>query len=503
MTFLQHLKEEDNKTQGWNGANGFNSTLSANLDLYTRAGTMRFADKEDITTLFYKAYGEDPVLAIKNLFYIRDIEKGMGERRVFDVIIEDLAEYKPHIFSSVVKLIPHYGSFADIRKIIGNENLNEETVFPATQLLAKQLEMDTMCARKGEQFSLAAKWSPSVGSKNKAHKVALSRLLKVLGVSEKDYRKAITALRAKINLVETKLTEKKTSEIDYSKVPSQAFKKYSGAFMRNDERRFEEFLDKANEGEVKVNSKTLHVHQLVSKYMDWNPSLDKAIEAQWKNLPKLENTKPNVLPMVDVSGSMTGTPMEVAIALGIYLSENTEGEFRNHFLTFDTHPTLVSLNEGDSLYTKVKETMQAPWGGSTNLEAALQMVLNTAARNNLSQEQLPDIIPVFTDMQVDGSTWYGGGGADLSFYESMKQKFESFSYQIPTLLWWNISDHSSGAMPVTAYENNVLTVSGFSQTVLNNIFNLDLDGLANYTPENAMKEVLNGERYNLIHEALL
>lgn len=500
MTFLQGLKQENNKTQGWNGANGFKSTMDANLDLYTRAGTMRFSDSRSIVELFHDALVEDKELAMKNLFFIRDVRGGMGERKVFDDVIEHLVKNDNNLFKQVVHLIPEYGSYGDLRKIVGNPNLSSEEVKEATKLMISRLKVDVLKLNVGEKdISLCAKWMPTVGSKNPVHKLAISRLLKEADLTEKSYRKVVSALRAELNLVETKLTKKQTDEIDYSQVPSQAFKKYTGAFFRNDEERFEEFLNKANEGEVKVNASTIHANQLVAKYM-YSRGVDKAIEAQWKNLPELDNKAPNVLSMVDVSGSMTGTPMEVAVALGVYLSEQTEGAFKDNFLTFSQRPELVSLENETTLHDKVQKTMRSDWGMNTNLEAAFDMILNTAVRYNLPQEDLPEILFVLSDMQMDGD--FFGRAADITFLEGMKQKFESHGYKIPHITWWNISNSSSGALPVTKFEKNVSTLSGFSQSLFNTILNLDMDALENYTPASVMLETLNGERYSAVSDAL-
>lgn len=505
MTFLQHLRVEDNKTTGWNDAPGFKSTLNANLDLYSRAGTMRFASDEDIVRYFNSAFKEDATLAMKNLFYIRDVKQGMGERNFFDVVIKHLATHETDIFKKVVKLIPFYGSWADVRKIIGSEDLTDEQVMPTVKLMHKALVEDLARLDSGEPITLVAKWAPSVGSKNKVHKLALRRLLSFTGMKEKVYRKMISRMREQLSLVEHKLTEKKTDKIDYSQVPSQAFKKYTKAFFRNDGERFEEFLNRANEGEVKVNAGTLHTHQLVTEYFGsiWNNFMgeNKAIEAQWKNLPKPQANSLNVLPMVDVSGSMSGLPMEVAVSIGIFLSENSEGEFRNNFLTFSSEPELITMVEGDSLFNKVRQVIKSDWGMNTDLEAALQMILNTAVKNNLKQEELPDLIPILTDMQMDNTGRFGAM-TDMSFYQKMKQKFEDNSYQIPTLLWWNIAGDYSGALAVTKDEQNTILISGFSQKLFDNILNLDLDKLEDYTPETAMLEVLNGERYERVGHAI-
>lgn len=508
MTFLEALKTEDNKTTGWNGANGFKSTLNANLDLFGKIGTLRFADDKEILRLFKEAYQEDSILAIKNLFYIRDIKEGSGERRIFDIIITMLAKEEPETFSHIVRFIPYYGSYADLRKIIGNSELTDGQAQPAVKLFAYILTSDLKLHREGlEGISLAAKWAPSVGSKNPVHKLGIKRLTKQLDVSEKVYRITVSTLRKHLNLVESKLTEKRTNEIEYDKIPSQAFRKYTQAFYRNDEDRFTSFLDAVNSGEKTVNAGTIQTHQLVSDYIDsgwrWYDNAQQEVkpevEAQWKNLPKLNNTSPNTLCVVDTSGSMSGTPMEVAVSLGIYLSEQTTGDFKDHFITFSEEPELLNLTGLTTLKDKVEKVMNTDWGMDTNLESVFDLVLNAAIKNNTPQEELPEFIFVLSDMQMNEGTTHN---TDNSFFENIKNNFAEKGYKMPFLVWWNISEDYSGAMPVTEVEENTALVSGFSQTLFNTFFNLDLDNLENFTPKSIMLDILNSDRYAMIEEVL-
>ena len=491
MSFFQQMEMENNMTTGWNGEGGHRSTLSANLDFHTRIGNMRYAQPEEIVGLFAEAFHEDERLALRNLFYSRDILKGMGEKRVFEEIVIAIAQNAPNVFSQMVPLIPEYGSFADLRKIIGSTNLDYEDVIPALDFLKEQIVKDYDSAYP----SLCAKWMPTAERKNELHKVGVRRFCKRVGINKADYRKTISIIRKRLGIIETKMTEGRYEDIDYSKIPSQAFKKYTQAFYRNDEERFEAFLQRANEGAVKVNAGTLQAHQLVSKYL--NSVLyqeDQAIEAQWKNLPKPDlETMPNVLTMVDVSGSMYGQPMEVAVSLGIYISENMQGEFKNKFLTFSENTELISFDTEKTLYDKVGTMSRASWGFNTNLARAFRLVLNTAVNNNLSQEEMPQVLMVLSDMQMDEASEEG-----RTFFEKMKRVYENHGYDMPFIVWWNISNDWDTAFPTTKFTKNAAMVSGFSQQVFSALFKMDLDELKNFTPEKAMLNILNSERYDKV-----
>lgn len=510
MSLLNLMKYENNKTRGENGEIGYKSTLHDLLDYFSRVGNMRYDSQLNIEHLFNKAYSQDNELAMRALFYTRDIKQGLGEKRVSEILFKNLIKTNENLFIAIVPLIPVYGSFNDLRKLAGDKNVKGKSLEAILSEMKKYLELDWENLQKGESISLAAKWMPTVGNKSEKHKIALKRFLQYAQMSEKEYRKSISALRKELNLVETLLTEGKTSEINYSHVPSQAFKKYTKAFFRNDENRFKEFLEAANKGEVKVNAGTIQAQQLVVPYIksicnywgDTRLTLDKAIEAQWKNLPKL-NSKIKALPMVDVSGSMSGTPMEVAISLGLYLAENNDGTFKDHILSFTDEPHLIHVPAKQSLMTRITSLFKEGVGYSTDLEKAFNLVLDTAVKLNLPQNELPEMIIVFTDGQMNSMCRdLKVNGNNASFFNKMKKRFEDKGYVMPHLVWWNIAKNSDNVLPVVKDDENTSLISGYSQTLFKYIFELDIENIASFTPENLMLNVLKSERYDEVGEKI-
>lgn len=75
--------------------------------------------------------------------------------------------------------------------------------------------------------------------------------------------------------------------------------------------------------------------------------------------------------MIDVSGSMHGTPLYAAIALGILVSKFLPAPWTNKFLTFSEEPIMLDFTKHkDSIYKTVKFINRAPWGGSTDFMLA-------------------------------------------------------------------------------------------------------------------------------------
>lgn len=498
--FLDQLKNENNLTTGWNGETGYKSTLNDVLDFYAKAGNMRNSSSpSDVISAFEKAFVADQKLAMRLLFYTRDIRQGMGEKRISLNIFEHFAANKPKLFKKMIPLIAYYGSFNDLRKLLGSEKLSITQLIPVILYLKDTLAIDVDKMQSGESITLCAKWMPTVGNKSKLHKLALQRFLSQTGIKEKEYRQSISAMRKYIDILETKMTNKDYASIDYSKVPSQAFKKFKNAFARNDEERFKQFIEDANNGEVTINASTIHVNQLISEYTNYSSKEDAKVEAQWKNLPKIQSDM-NVLPVVDMSGSMTWasnpSPYEVAISLGLYLAENNSGTFADHVLTFASNPELVHVPKEMSLFNRYYTLKRAKVGYSTDLEKTFDLILNTAVKNNTPQEELPQAIIVFTDGQMNQMV--DDRSIDQSFFNKIKNKFKAQGYELPHLIWWNIAAVNSNALPVTKNDKNCSLISGYSQALFNYIFQLDLDKLQSFTPMNLMLETLNNERYDLV-----
>ena len=146
-------------------------------------------------------------------------------------------------------------------------------------------------------------------------------------------------------------------------------------------------------------------------------------EAQWnsrvnevKEMVRQLEENPGIFPMVDLSSSMSGDPMMNAITLGLFTSmildtNETENEFCNRFLTFNSKPELVKLPRNGSLKQKM-EIMKywmgsGRWGGNTNIQLAIRTLLNIGKTNNIPQEKMPKILAIVSDMQFDegGSSW--------------------------------------------------------------------------------------------------
>ena len=242
---LNHLKSEANIAYTENGAVTNASTMSDCLDLFAGIGALRAADDQEIIRRFVRAYAEDADIAMKILFFGRDVRGGLGERRVFRVIINWLAENRAESLRKNIELIPEFGRYDDLVSLIGTACEKD-----ALRTIRKQLEADLA---SDAEVSLLAKWLPSVNASNAETVRKAKRIARYLGMSDAEYRKTLVELRKKIRIIENYLREKDYS-FDYAKQPSKAMFKYRKAFLRNDGERYNAFLEAVSSGEKQLHA---------------------------------------------------------------------------------------------------------------------------------------------------------------------------------------------------------------------------------------------------------
>ncbi len=487
---LESLKKEANITYTENGAVTHKSTFSSCLDLFATIGGLRRADAGEIIKRFVRAYAEDPDTAMKILFYARDVRGGLGERRVFRIILEYLAEYEKQSALRNISNVAEYGRYDDLLTLVGTEC--EKEVF---EFIKNRLELDKTAMKAGAEVSLLAKWLPSVNATNKDTVRQANVVAKALGMNCGEYRKLLSSLRAYIKIIENNLREKDYT-FDYSKQPSRAMLKYRNAFIRNDNDRYQEFLNKVASGEEKLNTGTLAPYEIIrpALYADGVDEAErKSLDVTWNALEDFTREE-NAIVVYDSSGSMFWEygnaygirPAEVAMSLAIYFAERNKGAFKNHFITFSENPQLVEI-KGENIYEKVKYCESFNEIANTNLQAVFKLILDAAVKNNVSQEELPSTIYIISDMEFD----YCVENADMTNFETAKRMFEENGYTLPDVIFWNVASRNM-QLPVTQNEQGVALVSGCSPRV----FSMVMEG--ELSPYDYMQSVLSQERYKRI-----
>lgn len=480
MDFAKTMKEESKFTRTENGAVALNTTSDARLDLFGTIGSLREADENRITTLFSEAYAQDKLFATKIVFYARDIRCGLGERKTFRTIIRYMAEHHPEALRPNLDLIGVFGRYDDLYELIGTPL--EDDMWKA---MKNQFEEDLKNLNEGKAISLLAKWIKTAdASSTKTKKLGILTAQK-LGYPVYNFKRIVRSMRKQIGVVESLMSAGKWNEIKYPEVPSRAMMIYRRAFVKHDPEGFNEFINKADKGEIKINASTLYPYDIVEKVL-YGRENNKVLEAQWKALPDYIEQGTNALIMADISGSMYGRPMATSIGLAIYFAERNTGAYYNLFMTFSANPQVVTL-KGETLSQKVSNVNKADWGMNTNLKEAFKKVLDIAKKNNISQEEMPKAIVVISDMEIDYC-----GNKDWSFYDKMESKFRKAGYVIPNIIFWNVESRHD-VFHADSKRKGVQLASGQSVTVFKQV----LQNLG-YSPIEAMENTINSERYDCI-----
>ena len=477
---LEFLKREANKTYTENGAVTYRSTGRDCLDLFATIGALRRESEQEITARFLRAYAEDPDLAMKILFYGRDVRGGLGERRVFRILLRWLAVSKPE---SVVRNLPYvaeYGRWDDVLVLLDTPCRAE-----ALALLKQQFDADLAALSSDGDVSLLGKWLPSVNASNDETIRAAKQIANAFGLSDRDYRKTLTKLRAQIRILENNL-RKRDYTFDYSKQPSKAMFKYRKAFLRNDAERYGAFMQRVSTGEVKLNTGALYPYEIIEKAFHCDDAERLSLDATWRALADYTQDE-NALVVADGSGSMYwgGKPMPAAVAqsLAIYFAEHNRGAFRNHFITFSMNPRLVEI-KGRDIVDKARYCETFNECANTNIQKVFELVLNAAVRNRVPQKDLPSTLYIISDMEFDSCA----AGASLTNFEYAAKLFRQAGYRLPNVVFWNVSSRNQ-QQPVTMNEQGVALVSGCSPRIFSMVMEGSLD------PFTFMLSVIDTERY--------
>ena len=512
MSFMSNLKttlDENSFSVTENGALGFSTSGKSLLDINFAVTSFRNKSDKAIEDAFAKAFYEDKLLALKWLFFARDREEGIGERRLFRVALKWLAVEQPKIAKAVFNLAPYYGRYDDMWCLLDTE-LKDEVIDLVNDLL------DHDCTNKvlRKPISLLGKWLPSSNASSKETKRLAKIIYTGLGMTERQYRKMLSELRKYLNVIEVKMSAKEWSEIDYNAVPSRANLIYNGAFLRNDEERRRAYLAALERGDkdVKINGSVNFPHDIVHRYMSsggWSrtlKSLDTTLEQLWKALPDFVNGQGNTICVADGSGSMTTTiggtnvsALSVANALAIYFAEHSNGEFKDNYITFSSRPRLVDFSNAKTLREKISIALRHNEVADTNIEAVFDLLLKTAVSKKLSQEEIPTNVLILSDMEFNSCVTCNGSGyrsMRKTLFREIEQKWNNAGYKMPRIVFWNICSRT-GTLSVNQHENfPVALVSGFSPAICKMVLSGKLD------PFECLVEQLNSERYQIVEEAV-
>jgi hypothetical protein len=473
-TFVEAVMNQEARTE--NGMKARKSTSNACVDLFFKIGAAR---GKDILKEFTAAYVENKELALRIAQWARDARGGSGERQLFRDILVYLEKTDVKSAKALLAKVPTLGRWDDI------------FVFKTPEMKAAAYNMLGDALR--EKNGLAAKWTPRQGP------IAIE-IRKFFGMSPKFYRKSLVEMT---KVVEQQMCAKEWDEINFSHVPSVAHARYKKAFGRNTPKYAEYVtsLVKGDNPEVKVNAGAVYPYDVlkgaISPYnrANYNTTELDLMTKQWEALENFVGDA-NVLPLVDVSGSMTApvggfgsktqlTCLEVAVSLGLYCADKNKGKFKDTFLTFSGSPELLRLQ--GNIVRKINQMSSSDWGMNTDLVAAMNLILKTAVNGKVPQEEMPSMLLIMSDMQFDQCANF-----DDTAMQMIRRKFTEAGYEAPAIVFWNIN--SKDNVPVKSNAKKVALVSGFSPSIMKSVLTVDTE---KFTPEGIMLNTVMVPRYDL------
>lgn len=465
-----------------NGMATNHSSLSKCVDLFFLIGASR---GKNIVPEFVAAYAENPELATRILQWARDAREGAGERQIFRDLVKYLIASEKETATRLVSKVAEIGRWDDILVFFGTDLQDLALAEIKAALLAEN--------------ALCAKWMPRPTGKHKAN---ANIIRKALGLTPKNYRQLLSSMS---NTVEQQMCAQEWDAIDFAKVPSVASARYQKAFGRNAETKYAKYIDMLEKGETTINAGAVYPYDITKSVSHGNQQV---ANQQWNALPNyMEGSDERILPVVDVSGSMgcaagdnaNVTCMDVAISLGLYLAERQEGPFKDQFITFSMAPQMQKVT--GTLTQRIEQMRRADWGMNTNLEAVFDVILTAAKAHNVTEDQMPTKIIIFSDMEFDSAmrqpglgNSYGWGrrapAANPPAMAMIEQMYADLGFKMPQVVFWNLNG-SSGNIPVRADQSGAALVSGFSPALMTSLLGDDT-----FTPEGIMLKTVMTERYD-------
>jgi len=505
---LDGIIKDSSKTLTENGDVAYTTTQNNNLDFFFGASLFRGNDEKAVQA-FIKAYTQNKNLAVKNLFYLRDIKGGQGLRSPFRACLAWLAKENPELVINLLPKFVEYGRWDDILFLgLKTEGFDEALILKVEDFVREQFIKDSLtllenkiAEEQGEKvkpISLLAKWMPKINSKSPEVRKLAYRWANILaGGDKKLYRNAIRDLRESLKLVETALVKKKYDSITYEHVPGRAMKKYSKAFERNDEKRYKSYIESLQSGKneaglekLKQRSKNLFPYEILIQSKNGQRKMS---ELLWTAMQEQNpNLGQNSIVVYDSSGSMGATVpqtnnvrvIDVAQSLAIALAEKATGPFNDKVITFSRNPRFIDLAGATSLHHKIQRLRGFSIDENTDISKLYDLIFEASLAATSPEDYLKQVI-IVTDCQFDAVASYQGVTYDKSTYDVVKQKFVDAGIPMPQMVYWNLNARTF-TIPSVDIEN-VALISGFSTNIVTSLTkgltgeDIMLDALSKYS----------------------
>lgn len=469
------MKTKNGDVTNYNSDNPLVDFFSKAGSLYEKAGSY-YNNQASALDLFKSVWSVDKEKSFKLMLWCRDIRGGAGNRSGSRSILKWIATIDSEWVIANLELIPKYGRWDDLSALTGTP--------------AEEAAMSLWAKAISSKDGLACKWAPRENKAGKAVSVLLRRKLKV---SPKQYRKHLVT---NTDVVESVICNRRWDAVEYSKVPSVAIGRYNKSFFKHDESRYSEWRGKAEKGEVKVNAGAIFPHDCFRTFKSetnfysfehaGETKNSKLANAQFLQMPDFFESNMRVMPIVDVSGSMTVSvsgsvqAIDVSVGLSMYASDRLgkDNPFYRKMIPFSGYAKFFSWERdtfSEAIYNLAKEPIHYQ---NTNISAALDLILESAKFFSINEDQLPNVLLVVSDMQFDCS------GTSQGSMEASMLRWDKAGYARPKVVYWNTAGYCGS--PATVYDPNTALVSGFSPSILQAVFRGD-----DFSPMGIMEQAIS------------
>lgn len=449
-----------------NGAVTLRSSTNPLVDLFFLAGSSR---GKDLTNQFSAAFNHNPNLTSSLMLWARDVRGGAGERQLFRDYLNWLYVYHP----DMAKIVIESGKIQEVGR------WDDYLVFAFGDLMHDAFTQIAYGLSNKETVGLVSKWMPRQGP-------VASRLANFFGLSARNWRKTLVL---STNVVEQQMCAKKWDDIIYDHVPSVAAARYQKSFTRHSPTRYAEYrasLEK-NDGSAKINASAVYPYDILKSAAFGDQTV---AMAQWESLPDYLGSNGGILPIIDVSWSMTaavpGTKlsmMDVAISIGMYIALKQQGDFNRVIMNFSSQSEIVHI-KSRSLRQIYTEVAGMNWEMSTDLNQAYHNLLQFGKDNNIADSDMPKTILIISDMEFNAC-------GHLTNMESIRKMYAQSGYTLPNIIFWCINGRPKN-VPVRHDMKGVAMVSGFSPAIMKTVLSCE-----EVTPEHTMMKTISNPRYSL------
>ena len=516
-----------------NGAVSYASTGSELIDQFSKAGTARGRDINEVWNEQARLWGQDPLNALRFPFYLRmitrqsnlfedgakteKVQKGQGARDEAFKRLLWIARYHSEEFYRNLWLLPVVGSWKDLWVLLSmDDTLDKEKFF---NVFAEGINSES-------HKDLVKKYMPRIRSNRvcttdwakKTNELA-KEFAKYAGWSMKEYREFKST--GKAHVFQRVLCSRMYDALNWNTIPGKALLNLvSGDFLKrhNLTENYIEWLKK--QPVAKFNG---YVYELGMKLpkSGWggidmsrvsaaqkitiDKQFDGLIATAEKDGPAIQG---NVLVALDTSGSMQSeirganglTSFDVCVSLGIYFSELNKGDFHNVVAMFDNTSRLKTL-KSSTFTDKWAEICneETAWGG-TNVLSLVDMMIRTRKQHpEIPLEDYAQTWLIVSDMQFNPTNSYiYRGGMEQSTYEAMQSRlrtvFPNEWVDNLKIIWWYCASREGAShdVPATMDMPDMYLLSGFDGAIVSLLLgNQEIDEKTGEVKQLSMEEAIH------------